>query len=94
LPPLLRARDDTARADQKQKWNQKPVARRGREVPRAVAERTAGANRLALIRAFCARRGRQHAPRTHPAQNIFRTAKPPMSVSTRARKCARAAAIT
>jgi hypothetical protein len=40
-------------------------------MPRAVAKRAAAANRLALIRAFCALRRPSMRPRSHPVHNFF-----------------------
>jgi hypothetical protein len=65
--------------------------RRRREAPRAVVERAVGANRLALIRAFCGAMGPSTRPRRRSVHNFFAVVNPPMPTSSRARKRARAA---
>jgi hypothetical protein len=66
-----------ARSVRASKRNRESVAQRRRETPRAVTKRAVAANRLALIRAFCASPRPSTRPPTLVAQNFFACARPP-----------------
>jgi len=80
----------------KPKRKRESLSRCRREAPHAAGKRAARANRLALIRAFCAAVGPLTRPRRRSVHNFFAMVNPPMPTAivptktrTNGERCAR-----